>query len=138
MHERDRLTVAATSDRAGRRTSRPRIPGYARGVLFDVDGLVGLISALLWVGQLGLKAFALFDATRRSSQAFPTADKQSKKFWLIVLGLALAANLILPGGLGLLTILGTIAAMVYVVDARPALVDAEGRGGRSNGPYGPW
>lgn len=106
--------------------------------MFNVNGLVGTISTLLWVGQLGLKAFALFDAARRSGQAFPAADKQSKKFWLIVLGLALAANLISPGALGLLTILGTIAAMVYIVDARPALVEVEGRGGRSNGPYGPW
>lgn len=105
--------------------------------MFDVAGVVGSVSLVLWVGQLALKGFALVDAARRKGQAFPAADKQSKKFWLIVLSLALAANLF-TGGLGLLTIIGTVAAMVYVVDARPALAQVEGGGGRSNGPYGPW
>jgi hypothetical protein len=34
-------------------------------------------------------------------------------------------------------IIGVIAVIVYIVDVRPA-VRSLGRGGRSQGPYGPW
>jgi hypothetical protein len=102
----------------------------------EVFALTGLVSVVLWWAQLLLKGFAVFDALRRPEPAFPAVEKQTKKFWLIILGLALLGNLV-SDALGFLTILGTIAALVYVVDARPALGQVDGRG-RSNGPYGPW
>lgn len=105
----------------------------------DVFRLTGTISVLIGLAQLVLVAFAFIDASLRKQQAYVAADKQTKKFWLIILGLALLVLLFLGGGLGILGILGTIAALVYVVDARPALRQVGGSGGRSNsGPYGPW
>jgi hypothetical protein len=100
---------------------------------FEITGLISLI--LFW-SQLMLKLFAFIDVLRRKEQAFPAADKQTKKFWLIILGLALLADLVVGHPLGFLTILGTIAALVYVVDARPALAQVDGRG--RSGPYGPY
>ena len=102
----------------------------------NVFSLTSGIEAVLVLAQLGLKVFALADSLRRSQAAYPAADKQTKKFWLIILGLAVLGNLI-SGALGILTILGTIAALVYVVDARPPLAQTDGRAGRSNGPSGP-
>ncbi|CAM5391828.1 hypothetical protein STANM309S_04669 [Streptomyces tanashiensis] len=76
--------------------------------------------------------------------AYRAADKQTKKFWLIILGFDLALNLLLP--MLFLQIAGLVAAIVFMVDVRPALaqVSGGGRGGRrgggssSDGPYGPY
>lgn len=109
--------------------------------MLDVFGLTSGLGALLFLVQLVLKVFAFGDALARKPNAFVAADKQTKKFWLIILGLALLADLIAGrSAFGLLTVIGTVAALVYVVDARPA-VAAIGRGGGrggSIGPYGPW
>jgi Protein of unknown function (DUF2516) len=97
--------------------------------LFDLIGLAVLC----------LHVFALVDAAVRPAQAFPAADKQTKQFWLIILGVATAWQLFFwsRAFLGIIGIIGIIAVIVYLVDVRPA-VRSLGRGGRSEGPYGPW
>jgi hypothetical protein len=43
------------------------------------------------------------------------------------------------GGLGILAIIGVVAAGVYLADVRPAVEAVQGRGSSSRqGPYGPW
>ncbi|WP_311765167.1 DUF2516 family protein [Streptomyces zingiberis] len=112
------------------------------GVL--VQGFHNILS-FLYLGILLFTAFAFIDAVIRREDAFRAADKQTKPFWLIILGIALVVN-VLPLGLFFLTIIGLIAAIVYVVDVRPAVkaVTGGGGGGRgrrgssSDGPYGPF
>lgn len=100
---------------------------------------------LLWWAMLALLAFGIFafvDAALRREDAFRATDKQTKPFWLIILGLNLAVNLLLP--MFFLQIIGLIAVIVYMVDVRPALKEITGRGGprrggsSSDGPYGPF
>jgi uncharacterized protein DUF2516 len=98
--------------------------------LYTGLGLLGLV-------LLGLKAFALVDAAIRPANAYAAAEKLQKNFWLIVLGLAVIWNMISPGPIGIINIIGLIAAIVYLVDVRPA-VKAIGKGGPQTGPYGPW
>jgi hypothetical protein len=73
-----------------------------------------------WVtlALLGVKLWALVDATLRPAPAFPAVDKLTKPAWLWILGLAFVADLVLPNMLLLLA--GTIAAFVYLLDVRPA------------------
>ncbi|MGK5631903.1 DUF2516 family protein [Streptomyces sp. URMC 123] len=96
------------------------------------------------VALLLFSVFAFVDSAIRREDAYRAADKQSKPFWLIILGIAAAVNLFLPL-LSFLPIIGLIATIVYMVDVRPALkqVSGGGRGGRrrgssSDGPYGPF
>ncbi|PJE97570.1 DUF2516 domain-containing protein [Streptomyces carminius] len=109
-----------------------------------LDGFFGLMS---WV-FLGLLVFSIFcfvDAVLRREDAYRAADKKTKGFWLILLGVTLAVNLFVPGFL-FLRIAGLIANIVYMVDVRPALIQIGGGGGRggfrrgssSDGPYGPY
>jgi Protein of unknown function (DUF2516) len=85
-----------------------------------------------------LKAAALIDAAIRPPQSFVAADKQTKPFWLIILGITAFADLIGFGSfLGIISIIGVIAALVYFLDVRPALKQVGG-GRSSSGPYGPW
>jgi len=87
-----------------------------------------------------LSAWALVDLSRRSAGAFVAAGKRTKQLWLWILvaatGISLAALLQVPlPFIGFLTILCAVAAIVYLVDVKPALgPSGRGpRGGRGGG-----
>ena len=92
--------------------------------LFDVQNTVMLVITL---ALFAVKAFAFVDAVTRTPANFAAADKQTKQFWLIVLGLALVANMLFWQPIGILNLLGTVAALVYLADARPAMQSMTGR-----------
>ncbi|MEE1829160.1 DUF2516 family protein [Streptomyces sp. BE20] len=98
----------------------------------------------LAVAILGYKLYALIDAATRPEDSYRAADKKTKGFWLAVLGIAFGLDLLFGADFltSFLTLAGLVAAIVYVVDVRPAiraLTDRGGRGDRRNmGPYGPW
>jgi uncharacterized membrane protein YgcG len=110
--------------------------------------LQGFTSLVSWIflALLLLSAYALIHAALQREDAFRAADKQTKPFWLIILGITVAVQLVLPWML--LVLAGAVATIVYLVDVRPALlaVTGRGRGGRggrggwssSDGPYGPY
>ncbi|OON78825.1 DUF2516 family protein [Streptomyces tsukubensis] len=107
-------------------------------------------SSLMWLLQVALtvfSAFAFIDSLTRREDAYRAADKKTKPFWAIILGLALLVDLLF-GILSFLPIIGLVATIVYMVDVRPAVRQvAGGRGGggrgrgsgsSSDGPYGPY
>lgn len=95
-----------------------------------LDPSFALLS-ILAVGALALKIWALVDAITRPAEAYKAAGKLSKGAWIAILAVAV----LLTGGnvLGLLGIVGTVAAIVYLVDVRPAVKELRGGG---EGPYG--
>jgi hypothetical protein len=68
-----------------------------------------------------VKAWAFVDAVARPTPAFTAADKLTKPAWLWILGLGLVAHVVFASPIGLLSIAGTIAAFVYLLDVRPAV-----------------
>ena len=91
--------------------------------MLAVPGLVYLI--LYWT-FLAVGLFALVDAARHRTDAFAAVSTQSKKFWLILLGGGLAAQVVFPalsGTLGTLGLTGIVAALVYIVGVRPKLIE---------------
>ncbi|MFD9129023.1 DUF2516 family protein [Kitasatospora sp. NPDC059571] len=107
-------------------------------LLFDV------LNPFWWLATaiICFKLFAFVDAAVRREDAYRAADKKTKSFWLIVLGLALGTDLLLGANVlgNFLTLIGLVAAIVYMVDVRPAIKQLTGGGGkrRDIGPYGPW
>lgn len=106
-----------------------------------MQGFVGFMW-LLSMALILFSGFALIDAAIRREDAYRAADKQTKAFWLIILGLAFVVNLIF-NILSFLPIIGLIATIVYMVDVRPAIKGLPGggrsrRGSSSDGPYGPY
>jgi hypothetical protein len=105
--------------------------GFEFGVWLIID-LVFLITAVV---ALVMALFAREDAYR-------AADKQTKSFWLVILGVTVAVNLFV--NMLFLSIAGLIASIVFLVDVRPALAQVSGGRGRrrggssSDGPYGPY
>ncbi|OEV06053.1 DUF2516 family protein [Streptomyces oceani] len=108
-------------------------------LLEGFSSVIGLIMLVV----LAMAVFALVDAAMRRQDAYPAANKQNKQFWMIILGVTVLVNLLLP--MLFLQIIGLIATIVYIVDVRPALKEVMGGGGgrqrggsSSDGPYGPY
>jgi hypothetical protein len=99
-----------------------------------------LLILVLAIAALGLKGYALFDALRVPTEAFPAAGKLTKPIWLTFLVVAFITELaFFPMRVMILTIIGVVAAAVYVIDVRPAVrAMGGGRRGSSDGPYGSW
>ncbi|MFI1097779.1 DUF2516 family protein [Streptomyces sp. NPDC020917] len=104
----------------------------------------GVISLVLFLFAL----FAFVDAAIHREDAYRAAGKNTKAFWLIILGIA-AVVMKLFSVLSFLPIIGLVAVIVYMVDVRPALREVGGRnrgnrprrnggGSSSDGPYGPY
>ncbi|MGH1561502.1 DUF2516 family protein [Mumia sp. DW29H23] len=95
--------------------------------MFDLFAVQNLVELIITILMIAAKAFAVVDAVSRTPQAFVAADKQTKPFWVILLGLALVANLLIWQPISILNLAGIVAALVYLADARPALQQVSGR-----------
>jgi len=97
------------------------------------------VTLALTIAALALEVFAFVHALKTRPDAFVAAGKRTKNFWLAVTGVAMLLGFVSMGGLGLLAIVGVVAAGVYLADVRPAVETVQGRGtGSHQGPYGPW
>lgn len=81
------------------------------------NNLMLVLSLVLFV----CKAVAFVDAATRPPALFVAAGKQTKPFWLLILGLALLVHMVMWSPIGILNVIGTVAAFVYLADARPAM-----------------
>jgi hypothetical protein len=81
-------------------------------MLGPLHGIFLVISLVTLV----IKAWALIDAAIRPSRAFVSEQKQTKALWVGILVVAILATYV-----GFLSILGLIAALVYLLDVRPAV-----------------
>jgi hypothetical protein len=88
-----------------------------------------LLLEALGYGLLGLKIWALVDACTRPQAAYVAAGKLPKLAWVAIL--AAGALLGGPDVLTLFGLLSTVAAVVYLVDVRPAVREL-----RRGGPWG--
>lgn len=109
-------------------------------ILGSVQGLVLLV---LGIGSLILTGFAAFDASRHKAQLYPAVGRLSKPAWLGILIAAFLISIVSFGyasTLGILNVIGVIAAGVYLAEVRPKLkhMSGGGRGSSSYGPYGPY
>ena len=85
--------------------------------VFDVQGTIMLV---VFFVLLVVKIYAFGSSLLFPGEAYQAAGKLTKPAWCIILGLGVVLQLIeLP--IGLLSIVFTIAAFVYLADVRPAL-----------------
>ena len=106
------------------------------------DGLITgsffTVLNFLLLALLAFKVFAFVDAAIRPAKAYVAAGKLTKVAWLLFLGIAALVDVKWGGITSILTIIGTVAAIVYMVDVRPALRQISPRKDANVGPYGPW
>src|SRR2546423_2059772 len=94
---------------------------------YGLYSFLGLLSLAVLVGQV----VGLIDAALKREDAYRAAGKLTKPGCLIILTVAIAANM--PLGL-LFTIIGVVVARVYWVDVRAPLKDVSHSGGHLQGP----
>jgi hypothetical protein len=83
--------------------------------MFEIqNSLMAVISIALFAA----KGFALVDCVARPSAKFTYIETLPKQTWLIILVLALLAHLVSWNPLGLLNLIGTVAALVYLAQVR--------------------
>ena len=104
----------------------------------------------LAVAAFAVEAWAFVDAIMRPKAAFAAAaamgdnaaQRLTKRWWLIILGVAFVLGLYSAaygGATGFLSVLAFVAAAIYLAGIRPKVREYTRRGNRSSsGPYGPW
>ena len=85
--------------------------------MLSFDGLVLLV---LYYGALALTAWALVDALIRPAAAYVAAGKLTKPAWAAITALAVLV-IFWQGPISFLGLPAVIAAVVYLVDVRPAV-----------------
>jgi hypothetical protein len=114
------------------------------GIIGGAYAPLTIFFSLLLVAAFVVELWALIDAVRRPAGAFTAAGKQTKKIWLLILGVASVLGLAFAfyGGItSILAVAAFVAAAIYHVDVRPKIKEFRNRpggGGTSYGPYGPW
>jgi hypothetical protein len=73
----------------------------------------------------GVKAFAFVNALLWPGEAYTAANKLTKPAWLAILGVGLAAQILLISAppINPIHLIASIAAIVYLVDVRPAVAE---------------
>ena len=86
---------------------------------FAVEGMTMLVIDIV---LLAVKIYAFVNALRYSDDAYRAAGKLNKMAWCVILGLGVAAQVVLAGSpIGLINLAMTVAALVYLADVKPAL-----------------
>ena len=83
-------------------------------------GIDGLIYTVVLYGTLALAVWGFVDAIIRPTAAFVAAGKLTKPGWLAITGIA-ALVIYWRGPLDFFGLPAVVAAVVYLVDVRPAV-----------------
>lgn len=78
---------------------------------------------------LVVKTYAFVNSLLWSAQHYEAAGKLTKPAWVAILGVGFAAQLIMLGAspINLINLITSIAAIVYIVDVRPAMAELNHR-----------
>lgn len=87
-------------------------------IVYDIQSMILTVATL---ALFAVEAWAFVDAVSRRPEVFEAAGKQTKTMWMVILGVALAAHLLIWDPISLLNIAGAIASLVYLLDVRPAV-----------------
>lgn len=99
-----------------------------------------LVYLAFYLVIFALAVWATVDLLRRPAGAFTSAGKQTKGRWGTILGVAVAVAFVaIPrpigiGFFGFLALGSAVAAVVYLVDVRPAVAPYSRRRGGGRGP----
>lgn len=84
--------------------------------MFELQAYLGLALSLV---LFGVKVFALVDCVARNPRTFEGTSPVSRNGWLVILGLSVVAHMVTwDNPLRLLSLAGTLAALVYLAQVR--------------------
>lgn len=88
--------------------------------------LAQVIVTALWIAGIPLGVYAFVHAAMQRADAFTAADKMSKPVWLGITGAGALILILMRGGpMTIFWIAGLVAALVYIVDVRPRVLEVQ-------------
>ncbi len=95
-----------------------------------VGDVTGVINLLVLIVSLGVEVWAFVHCARQRSDAFSAVGTLSKPIWMAIIGgSALLALFFYSLGL-VFAMIAVTAALVYLLDVRPAIREITNGGGR--------
>jgi hypothetical protein len=79
--------------------------------VFEVQSSLSLVLSLV---LFGVKIAALVDCVARDNAKFVQVGTMPRRSWLIILSLTVAVHALTWNPLGILNLIGTVAALVYL------------------------
>lgn len=91
-----------------------------------IDSIYYWVDLVIWAGLIALRAWAILDCVIRKGPAFPAANKLTKPAWLAILVIAGVLGSLWDTPTGILSLISTVVAAVYLADVRPAIREITG------------
>jgi hypothetical protein len=99
---------------------------YSTNSQYWVDSVTGTISSLAFLGAFGIEVWAFVHILLQRGDAFTALGTATKPMWLLLIGgCAVFAWFLGPFGF-LLSLVALVAALVYLLDVRPAIREITG------------
>lgn len=97
--------------------------------IFYAD-VIGYINLLLMIFSLVVQAVALIHCLTQRGDGFQAIGTLPKGAWAAILAVCIVLTLLLGSGpIGIFSLIGIAAAMIYLLDVRPGLKDlSDGKG----------
>ena len=96
--------------------------------IFYVD-VVGYLQLLLLIFSLIVQAVALIHCLTQRGDGFQAIGTLPKGAWAAILAVCIVLTLLISGPIGIFSLIGIGAALVYLLDVRPGLKDlSDGKG----------
>ena len=96
--------------------------------IFYVDA-VTWINRLILIFSLVVQAVALIHCLTQRGDGFQAIGTLPKGAWAAILAICIILTLLLSGPVGIFSLIGIAAALIYLLDVRPGLKDlSDGKG----------
>jgi len=101
------------------------VPGTYPGPVDLLRNLDAYILSVIWIAGIPVGAYAFMHALLQRADAFTAADKLTKPAWLGITGVSVLVLVLFQGPATFLWLPGIIAALVYIVDVRPRVIEVQ-------------
>jgi len=96
--------------------------------IFYLD-VVGYLQLLLLIMSLIVQAVALIHCLTQRGDGFQAIGTLPKGAWAAILAVCIVLTLLFSGPVGIFSLIGIAAALIYLLDVRPGLKDlSDGKG----------
>jgi len=83
------------------------------------------VLSAIWIVGIPVGVYAFIHVLLQRAEAFTAADKLTKPAWLGITGVSALVLLLFRGPSTFLWLPGIIAALVYIVDVRPKVIEVQ-------------
>ena len=93
------------------------------------DDVARYINLLVLIFSLVIQAVALIHCLTQRGDGFQAIGTLPKGAWAAILAVCIVLTLLVSGAIGIFGLIGIAAALIYLLDVRPALKDlSDGKG----------